>query len=220
MPFPPKPIGFYVPDLPPDGYFDEALFPWFARLEAATDSIRSELLGVLERDTGLRPYVEFAPHQPANQWAELNHSLTWSAFFLWENGRRNDANADSCPATDALLRELPLLDIPGMAPTAMFSIMKPGAHIPPHHGVTNTRAVIHLPLIVPEGCAFRVGGEIREWREGVAWGFDDTVEHEAWNRSSQVRAILIVDGWNPHLSEEERAVLRATMPMLGGRLSD
>jgi aspartyl/asparaginyl beta-hydroxylase (cupin superfamily) len=164
--------------------------------------------------------VEFDADKPANQWEELNHSLKWSAFFLWENGVRNDANADACPQTDALLRRLPLLDIPGMAPTAMFSVLKPRAIIPPHHGVTNTRAVVHLPLIVPEGCAFRVGGETREWREGVVWGFDDTVEHEAWNRSDRVRAILIVDAWNPHMTEEDRAVARATIPVLGGRISD
>jgi aspartate beta-hydroxylase len=44
--------------------------------------------------------------------------------------------------------------------------------------------------------------------EGQAWAFDDTIEHEAWNRSDQLRAILIFDVWNPHISEQERALLR------------
>ena len=75
-------------------------------------------------------------------------------------------------------------------------------------GVTNTRTIIHLPLIVPPGCAFRVGGETREWREGEAFAFDDTIEHEAWNKSQQDRAVLILDVWNPYLSEHEHEMIR------------
>ena len=74
------------------------------------------------------------------------------------------------------------------------------------HGqrVTNTRVVCHLPLVVPEGCALVVGGERHEWREGVAVLFDDTYEHEAWNRGSETRVVLIADVWNPHLTAAER----------------
>ena len=102
----------------------------------------------------------------------------------------------------------------------MFSILKPGAVIPPHTGVTNIRAVVHLPLVVPPGCGFRVGAETREWREGVAWAFDDTIEHEAWNRSSSPRAILIVDAWNPYLTEEEKVLLRLATEALATGLTN
>jgi aspartyl/asparaginyl beta-hydroxylase (cupin superfamily) len=99
--------------------------------------------------------------------------------------------------------------VPGHAPTAFFSILDAHTHIPPHTGVTNTRLTVHLPLIVPEDCSFRVGSERREWSAGRAWVFDDTIEHEAWNGSDAPRAILIFDIWNPYLSEAERAVVRA-----------
>jgi len=69
------------------------------------------------------------------------------------------------------------------------------------------RSIVHLGLIVPEGCGFRVGGETREWRVGEAFVFDDTIEHEAWNRSNEDRAVLIIDVWNPHLSEHEREMI-------------
>jgi aspartyl/asparaginyl beta-hydroxylase (cupin superfamily) len=75
--------------------------------------------------------------------------------------------------------------------------------------VTNTRAIVHLPLIVPEGCGFRVGGETRAWREGEAFAFDDTIEHEAWNGSDATRIILLFDVWRPELDTAERAALRA-----------
>lgn len=116
---------------------------------------------------------------------------------------------DRCPVTARAIEAIPSAIIPGRAPNIMFSVLKPGAHIPPHTGVTNTRAVVHLPLIVPENCGFRVGGETRAWEVGRAFAFDDTIEHEAWNRSSKIRAILMLDVWNPHLSKiEQEAVAR------------
>ena len=66
---------------------------------------------------------------------------------------------------------------------------------------------MHLPLIVPPGCGFRVGGETRLWEEGKAFAFDDTIEHEAWNDSDAPRAVLIFDVWNPHLGPRERDLL-------------
>lgn len=209
-----QPTRLLFPGLPNVAFFDRELFPWFEELESATDSIRGELLGAMAAGTGMRPYIDIAATDPVNQWDKLNRSLDWSAYFLWENGKRNEENCAACPETAALIERLPLLDIPGHAPTAMFSILKPGAHIPPHNGDSNVRAVVHLPLVVPPGCAFRVGQETREWVEGAAWAFDDTIEHEAWNRSPQARAILIVDTWNPYLTDDERELLRAAEQVL------
>ncbi len=58
-----------------------------------------------------------------------------------------------------------------------------GTVLQPHRGVTNTRVVAHLPLIVPPDCALEVGGELHHWQEGRVVVFDDTYEHGAWNRS-------------------------------------
>ena len=205
----PQPTGPYFPFLPPVEYFDNAQIPWLATLDAATPVIREELLALWREDApGFDPYVQFGAADPVNQWRELNHSPRWSAFFLWRDGERQAENIRRCPKTAAVIERLPLADVPGKAPTVMFSILAPHTHIPPHTGVTNTRAVVHLPLVVPDGCRFRVGGETRSWVEGQAWAFDDTIEHEAWNDSDKLRAILIVDAWNPYLSEDEQAVVR------------
>ena len=91
----------------------------------------------------------------------------------------------------------------------------PRTHIPPHTGVTNTRLTVHLPLIVPPNCGFRVGSETREWVPGKAWVFDDTIEHEAWNRSDAPRAVLIFDIWNPILTAAERDLVRAATEVVG-----
>lgn len=197
--------GVYYPFLPADEFFDPRLFPWFAALEAKTADIRAEAVALLESPTeSLRPYVRLDPGTPENKWSTLDGSLDWGACFLWEYGVRSDIVCARCPATAAAIEAIPQNRVPGQAPSAFFSILKPGAHIPPHTGVTNTRTIIHLPLVVPPDCSFRVGGEVRQWTEGEAFAFDDTIEHEAWNRSDQHRIVLILDVWNPHLTVEEQ----------------
>ncbi len=117
--------------------------------------------------------------------------------------------------TAALLDSLPLAYIPDHAPEVCFSILTLGTHILPHRGVTNARIVVHLPLIVPADCALSVGGEVHAWQEGRCVAFDDTFEHEAWNRSAQTRAVLILDTWNPYLSAEECAVISDVIVAIG-----
>ena len=201
--------GLHFPFLPAEEFFARGHFPWLGRIEAQTDAIRTELQALLAADRpGILPYVAMAPGTPANKWSPLDHKLDWGAFHLWKNGTRDDAACARCPETARAVEALPLADIPGRAPTVFFSLLQPGTHLPAHTGVSNVRTVVHLPLDVPPGCRFRVGGETREWRVGEAWAFDDTIEHEAWNESDRMRAVLIFDTWNPHLTEAERGLIR------------
>jgi len=103
----------------------------------------------------------------------------------------------------AALAHVPLAKIPGRTPSVLFSQLQPGAHIPPHNGLINTRLIVHLPLIVPGKCRLRVGNEVREWQEGKAWVFDDSIDHEAWNDSDRTRVILLFDIARPELTDEE-----------------
>ncbi|MES2146595.1 MAG: aspartyl/asparaginyl beta-hydroxylase domain-containing protein [Pseudomonadota bacterium] len=201
--------GLHYPFLPADEFFDAEHFPWLSELEAATATIVAELKAILaDPETVLAPYISQPPGVPENIWSELDKSLDWGAFHLWKEGERFPEACARAPQTAALLDLLPICHIEGRAPNVFFSILKAGSHIPPHTGVTNVRSVVHLPLIVPEQCTFRVGGEIRAWVEGEAFAFDDTIEHEAWNRSEQDRAVLIIDVWNPFLSDHERSMIR------------
>ncbi|WP_395622935.1 aspartyl/asparaginyl beta-hydroxylase domain-containing protein [Sphingomonas daechungensis] len=200
--------GLHYPFLPADEFFDREHFPWLEQLEAATPAILAELLAILaDGEPGLEPYIAMEDGVPQSQWSALDKSLDWGAFHLWKEGDRIGANCARAPQTAEFVESLPLCRIPGRAPAVFFSILKAGSHIPPHTGVTNVRSIVHLGLIVPDGCGFRVGGETREWREGEAFVFDDTIEHEAWNRSDKDRAVLIIDTWNPHLSEHEREMV-------------
>ena len=207
----PEPTSLLFPYLRNYEFFGRQHFPWLESVEAATESIRDELLAVLRSDdSGIEPYIAFQDGLPLRQWKELNHSRRWSAYFLWNQGRKEVSHFERCPRTAEVLSSVPQVDIPGRGPTAFFSILEARTKIPAHTGVTNTRVTVHLPLIVPAGCGFRVGGEVREWKVGTGWVFDDTIEHEAWNDSDAPRAILIFDVWNPELTPLERDLVRET----------
>ena len=214
--YPSEPKEILFPYLPALEFFERAHFPWLDILEAATQDIAAEAVAVLDADrAGFRPYVDAPVGTPLDQWAPLNRSMDWSVYSLWHDGGRIAAHIERCPRTAATLAQLPLCDVPGFAPGAFFSVLQPRTHLPPHTGTTNTRAIVHLPLLVPENCRFRVGADTRPWRKGEAWVFDDTIEHEAWNDSDEVRIILIFDIWNPLLSVAERDLVRATTVGVG-----
>jgi len=204
-----KSVVYHYPGLPAIEFFERADFPWLDPIEAATDAIRDEFLAVLATEEGFTPYISYPNDVPQNQFAELNNSPRWSAFHLWKLGQVVAENAARCPVTMSALEGAPKPDQPGRTPAAMFSLLKPKTRIPAHNGVTNVRLVTHLPLIVPEGCRFRVGNDVRQWVPGKAWVFDDTIEHEAWNDSDKLRVVLIFDIWNPLLTPPERALITA-----------
>jgi aspartyl/asparaginyl beta-hydroxylase (cupin superfamily) len=207
-----QPTLLHYPRLPAIPFYPREEFPWLEAVEKATPVIQQELAALLAAGGGdFSPYVDHPDGVPLNQWADLNRSADWSAYFLLKEGRRISDHAMHCPRTAALLETLPLADIPGIAPAAFFSLLKPRTLIPPHTGVTNTRLVVHIPLVVPEGCWFRVGNEKREWRIGEALIFDDSIEHEAWNGSDEPRYLLIFDIWNPLLSPAERELVGALL---------
>jgi aspartate beta-hydroxylase len=212
----PQPTFMYFPEIPAVEFFDRAEFPWLDAIEAATEDIRAELTTVLVSDrAGLEPYVAYPDGVPLDQWKELNRSRRWSAYFLWNQGVAQPSHLARCPRTVEVLQRAPQCDVALRGPTAFFSILDADTRIPPHTGITNTRLTVHLPLIVPPRCGFRVGSETREWIPGKAWAFDDTIEHEAWNLSDAPRAILIFDVWNPFLSEAERDLVRAATEVVG-----
>lgn len=208
-PWHPHATHFHFPGLAEIEFFEPEDFPQLAALEAAADTIREEFETLVASEKReLVPYVQ-APEDQPSQMPELNNSPDWSALHLIQLGRRVEANARHCPATLAAYEGTDQADIPGRGPNLMFSLLAPRTRIPAHHGVTNARVVFHLPLIVPPNCGFRVGGETREWEPGKVLIFDDTIEHEAWNDSGELRVVLIGDLWRPELTSTEREAVSA-----------
>ncbi len=167
-----------------DAFLDRQHFPWISRLEEEWEAIRDEALAVLRHREAIPPLAELSPDH-----GRLDDQRKWRSFFLWGYGFRMDQNCARCPATARLVER-----IPGVR-TVLFSIHEPGMAIPPHKGVTASMCILHLGLKVPRdsaNCAIRVGTDVQHWKEGEAFVFDDTREHETWNRTSDDRVILLV----------------------------
>ncbi|MGH8338287.1 MAG: aspartyl/asparaginyl beta-hydroxylase domain-containing protein, partial [Gammaproteobacteria bacterium] len=211
------PKFLYFPGVPSQPYYARERFAWQVELEANTAMIREELRAVLLRPEHLESFLLTDSPQDTTDLLRSSgtENAAWDAYFFHRHGERYGAHAVACPQTAALLDSLPLAHVREHSPEALFSVLQPGSHILPHRGVTNTRLVTHLPLIVPADCALRVGGEIHAWQEGRCVTFDDTFEHEAWNRSGDTRVVLILETWNPDLSEAERAAVADLVGAIG-----
>ena len=201
-----QPSMFYFPELPQRPFFEREEFDWLPRVEAAVPAMQAELRAVLAEGQDFEPYITGAPERPLPN-NKLLHDPSWGAYHFWQGGTVVEDHAARCPATMAALEDAPIPHIAGRSPMALWSALKPGTHIEPHHGMLNTRLIVHVPLLAPEGCAIRVGHETRSWREGEALILDDSFEHEAWNRGSELRVILLFEIWRPEISAEERADL-------------
>jgi aspartyl/asparaginyl beta-hydroxylase (cupin superfamily) len=207
---------FHYPGLPEIEFHDRAMFPKLDAVERATDSVRAEFEALIAAEAAeMVPYVQYPDRVPLRQWRELNNNPQWTAIHLLQKGQRIEANARHCPRTMAALEKLPQPVVMGASPNAMYSLLAPHTRIPPHTGVANTRLVCHLPLIVPPGCGFRVGETVREWKVGEAFVFDDTIEHEAWNDSDELRVVFIFDLWPPALGVAEREAVSAVIGASG-----
>jgi aspartyl/asparaginyl beta-hydroxylase (cupin superfamily) len=161
-----------------EGFLESRKFAFVDALEAHWIEIRQECLSL--------PSDSFEPWVQREMYGE-----GWSVYGLIAFGERIEDALRDCPKTASLLGR-----VPGLT-TAGFSRLAPGAHIRPHVGWVRTVYRLHMGIVVPPNCALRVGAETRPWREGACLVFDDTVEHEAWNRSGDSRIVLLLDFLRP-----------------------
>jgi aspartyl/asparaginyl beta-hydroxylase (cupin superfamily) len=216
-----EPSDFHFPGMPEVEFYDPGLFSGLGDLEAATVDIRAEFDALIAAEAAeMVPYIQYPERVPLRQWKELNFNRKWTAIHLLKNGKKVETNARHCPKTMEVIAQLDQPRVPGASPNAMFSLLAPRTRIPPHTGVANTRLVCHLPLIVPPKCGFRCGATTVEWHVGKTFVFDDTIEHEAWNDSDELRVVLIVDLWAPSLAEGDRRAVAAVIGASGASFGD
>lgn len=202
----PRPYMFFVPDFPAVPTFSRTQTAWTQPLEAAFDSIKTEFL-TLSGQTAA-PYVD-AKGFMGPEWNALKGQDSWSSVHLYKDGQPTEDTA-RCPQTCAVMNQIPVVEHNGNPMEVFFSVLKPGTHIPPHFGLANSRLTVHLPLIIPNDCAIRVSNTVHEWVEGETFLFDDSYNHEAWNKSDQTRVVLIFEAWRPDMTPGEIAAVEAS----------
>jgi beta-hydroxylase len=174
--------------IPTTPFLDPTKFAWVRKLENSWRDIRSELEAVLVYRDALPAFHEI------NGDATDIRTDNWKSFFLYGFGKRSEGNCSRCPTTAARVAE-----VPGMS-TAFFSILLPGARLPPHRGPWKGFMRYHLGLMVPhpaERCSIVVGGQRAHWEEGKSLLFDDTYEHAVANETDGTRVVLFLDVERP-----------------------
>lgn len=203
-----EPTQYYFPGLPQIQFYEREHFDWVPELESRTGEIRDELQTLLREGGGFEPYLGGQGDMPVLNYDSLVDNPDWGAYFFWKDGQEVKENTARCPRTTAALRAIEdLYFVADFTPSILFSRLKPHTRIPPHNGLMNTRLIAHLPLIVPPGCGFRVGNEVRQWEEGKMLIFDDSMDHEAWNDSDQTRVILLMEIHRPEITGAERELV-------------
>lgn len=185
-----EPTRLWFPGLGARPWYERSELPWVRAIEDEAPAIADELAALLRADTPFHPYED--PYTLELGWRG------WGTFCLYRKGRLHERNAARCPRTMGALSATPHGPRQGM-----FSRLEPGTHLEPHSGGVNTILTCHLALVVPPGCALRVGGETRGWTEGEVTIFDDSFVHEAWNRGPSDRLVLLWDVWHPDLTPLE-----------------
>lgn len=175
-----------IPDAP---VYDSHTFPWVREVEAGWREVREELDRIMTYRDRIPSF-----HEIIKEVSTITTDADWKTFFLMGVGLETGENARRCPNTMKVLEK-----IPGLT-TAMFSILSPGKHIPPHRGPYAGVLRLHLGLLVPEPrekCRIRIGNQCYAWEEGRCIIFDDTYNHEVWNDTDGYRVVLFVDFERP-----------------------
>lgn len=157
-------------------------FPFVPVLEAAFPTLLAEVKALAPHDFGESPDSLTTVGDGCDETG-----WRWFPLFGGDGQRDPAANRARCPATARACAA-----VPGML-NASLSLFRPGTQLYPHRGEMPGVLRCHLGLVVPAGdVALRAGGAIHRWQPGRCVIFDDTFEHDAWNRAASDRIVLIV----------------------------
>lgn len=172
-----------IHQLEPNAFLPHDQYPWAKEVEMQYPLIRKEAEALIFNLTNITNFDSILKNQRALYQGEL-----WKSYFLVAGGEKVPEHQKQCPHTSEALTK-----IPGII-NAFFSILKPGIHIPSHRGPYAGILRYHLGLVIPEGeLGIKVNGTTYRWKEGEGVFFDDSFEHEAWNKTEGLRIILFVD---------------------------
>ncbi len=168
-------------------FYDSKQFTQLLFLEENFHVIRQDLIQLITSNSEqewLRTFPDYV---------KADRDKAWKVFSFLFFMMKNPVHRALCKKTTELIDQIPELI------SCDFSYMEPNTHILPHKGYSRMVLRCHLPLIVPNpaDCGIRVGNETRHWEEGKLLIFDDSFEHEAWNKSNERRVVLMFDIPNP-----------------------
>lgn len=158
---------------------------WASALSANADIMFAEFSRLY--DTNLKEFKNISPEQ-----ARITQGNSWKIFLFKAYRRTFGENSKLCPKTFSLCAEIP--EITSLA----YSVLEAGTHLTPHRGIYAGVLRCLIPLSVPEGdCGMQIDGKLHRFHKGVPLVFDDTIEHESWNKTPDRRVVLFIDFVRP-----------------------
>jgi aspartate beta-hydroxylase len=169
----------------------------------AWQPIREEALAVARRLSEVPRFHEIMPEQAS---ISANDGRDWRMYILKAYGVEQPDKMAECPRLAALVRGAPEVL------SASFSFLGPHKHIPPHRGPFRGIIRFYLVLSMPHekdgspAAVLKVANVEHRLDEGQFLLWDDTFEHEAWNGSDELRIVLSLDVWRPHMPYDMQAL--------------
>lgn len=165
-------------------FYTKQDFPWLQILEDNTHLIKEE-------------YISNSPIHNIMSVQDVNNRLKdftyddgWKVVLLKSYDTPIKKNAELYPHTMEVINKIPNVT------NAIFSVLSPRKNIQLHRGMYRGIVFIHLGVVVPlpvSNYSFVVNGEKKHWKEGEAFGFEDSFMHEVINTSDEYRAILLLE---------------------------
>jgi aspartate beta-hydroxylase len=171
-------------------------FPDWKKFAGAWQAIRDEALVVGRRLHEVPRFHEIMREQTA---ISANDGRDWRLFILKAYGIDNPRNRGTCPILSSVVAASP-----GVL-SASISFMAPNKHIPAHRGPFRGLLRFYLPLVMPKtaeglpAAVLKIDGQEYRLSDGEGMLWDDTYPHEVWNRSEEVRIVLLLDVRRPHM---------------------
>lgn len=187
-------------------FYKADLFPKLSTIKLFNTEIKKELVSVLNKPIRELYESTWAGERPNYLTNPVDTSTAWKTYTFRFFGIDHKPNLDSCPTIKKILHEIPEIV------TAEFSLLEPDTHILPHRGYSNQVLRAHLGLLVPIGdIGIRVNNETKVWTEGGILIFDDSLEHEAWNKTKKQRVVFMFD-FEPNFNlEKAKAICKEVL---------
>ncbi|MBA3772242.1 MAG: aspartyl/asparaginyl beta-hydroxylase domain-containing protein [Ramlibacter sp.] len=162
------------------------VFPQGLAFERRFDEVQREIDLLLQK----RKLTRYQDIDPARAAEVSQDWRLYYAYFLW---KENESARADLPVTLEIVKNIP------HAINVTVAVLEPGVELAAHEGPYAGVLRYHLGIRVPKENppSIRVLDQHYTWKAGESIVIDDVYNHEVFNKSDDVRVILMVDFMRP-----------------------
>lgn len=186
-----------IPHLTAKPIWDKKKFDFVQELENNYNIIKDELLN-LKNENKTNGFQQYKNSNDLGA-TDIGH---WNVFYFILHHLEFAENIAKFPKTMDIINNI---NEPTLFKHSLISCLSPNSHIIGHNGPTNKKLRVYFPILLEENSnILRIDQETITLKEGECIIFDDSFNHEAWNKSKiKSRFVLIFDIYHPDLTQNE-----------------